>query len=62
LDGVYGTHFWHLPGLMLTMADTLTAIETPALILDMDKAERLMYGHSLMTHAMVFTGVRHFRH
>ncbi|CAN5553809.1 aminopeptidase C [soil metagenome] len=24
---------------------------------EMDKAERLMYGHSLMTHAMVFTGV-----
>ena len=28
----------------------------------MDKAQRLDYGESLMTHAMVFTGVRHFRH
>jgi len=29
---------------------------------EMNKSERLEYGHSQMTHAMVFTGVRHFRH
>ena len=28
----------------------------------MDKGTRLEYGDSLMTHAMVFTGVRHFNH
>ena len=40
-DRVYGIRFWRLPGLILTtMSDTLTALDTPALILDMDKAER----------------------